>query len=120
MVSDEEDSDKDEMNEERERDALADELFDGEADDSEAPRERISNEFDSLDVDEEEDEDGKTQNCLNIPLIYINKYSKTLICLISMLIYFNEDYKIQNCFNFPSKYFKEDETQNCVYFPLNV
>lgn len=57
MVSDEEDSDKDEMNEERERDALADELFDGEADDSEAPRERVANEFDSLDVDEEEDED---------------------------------------------------------------
>lgn len=65
MVSDEEDSDKDEMNEERERDALADELFDGEADDSEAPRERIANEFDSLDVDEEEDEDGKNNSHLN-------------------------------------------------------
>lgn len=63
MVSDEEDSDKDEMNEERERDALADELFDGEADDSETPRERISNEFDNLDVDEEEDEDGKVDRC---------------------------------------------------------
>lgn len=65
MVSDEEDSDKDEMNEERERDALADELFDGEADDSEAPRERVTNEFDSLDVDEEEDEDGKNNSHLN-------------------------------------------------------
>lgn len=65
MVSDEEDSDKDEMNEERERDALADELFDGEADDSEAPRERVANEFDSLDVDEEEDEDGKDKSHLN-------------------------------------------------------
>lgn len=69
MVSDEEDSDKDEMNEERERDALADELFDGEADDSEAPRERVANEFDSLDVDEEEDEDGKNNKCLNSVLI---------------------------------------------------
>jgi hypothetical protein len=59
MVSDEEDSDKEEMNEERERDALADELFDGDGDESEAPRERVSNEFESLDVDEEDDEDGK-------------------------------------------------------------
>lgn len=81
MVSDEEDSDKDEMNEERERDALADELFDGEADDSEAPRERVANEFDSLDVDEEEDEDGKNKNRSNFvwsfSLIYLNKDNKT-------------------------------------------
>lgn len=74
MVSDEEDSDKDEMNEERERDALADELFDGEADDSEAPRERVANEFDSLDVDEEEDEDGKDNSHLNSVCSFSLKY----------------------------------------------
>lgn len=65
MVLDEEDSDKDEMNEERERDVFADELFDGEVDDFEVFRERVVNEFDSFDVDEEEDEDGKNKNRLN-------------------------------------------------------
>lgn len=65
MVLDEEDSDKDEMNEERERDVFADELFDGEVDDFEVLRERIVNEFDSFDVDEEEDEDGKNKNRSN-------------------------------------------------------
>lgn len=65
MVLDEEDSDKDEMNEERERDVFADELFDGEVDDFEVFRERVVNEFDSFDVDEEEDEDGKNNSYLN-------------------------------------------------------
>lgn len=65
MVLDEEDSDKDEMNEERERDVFADELFDGEVDDFEVFRERVVNEFDSFDVDEEEDEDGKDNSYLN-------------------------------------------------------
>lgn len=65
MVLDEEDSDKDEMNEERERDVFADELFDGEVDDFEVFRERVVNEFDSFDVDEEEDEDGKDKSYLN-------------------------------------------------------
>lgn len=65
MVLDEEDSDKDEMNEERERDVFADELFDGEVDDFEVFRERVVNEFDSFDVDEEEDEDGNNKNRSN-------------------------------------------------------
>lgn len=99
MVSDEEDSDKDEMNEERERDALADELFDGEADDSEAPRERVANEFDSLDVDEEEDEDGKNNSHLNsvwsFSLIYLNKDNKTQNCLNSSLIYMMKMIKLK-------------------------
>lgn len=99
MVSDEEDSDKDEMNEERERDALADELFDGEADDSEAPRERVANEFDSLDVDEEEDEDGKDNSHLNsvwsFSLIYLNKDNKTQNCLNSSLIYMMKMIKLK-------------------------
>lgn len=73
MVSDEEDSDKEEMNEERERDALADELFDGDGDESEVPRERVSNEFESLDVDEEDDEDGKLCYCVEWFIFYSDR-----------------------------------------------